>query len=587
MSALTGDSESAFLAALRDTGRGACDRWVQARGVDWDDAAAVREAADAWQRLRLLDDPALLQLARGALSGALGRPFDAAEPFPSMLWPGGASDTRGGRRFKGTAGDFVERVLRVRASVVAPKRAGWVVTPTSNTDGHRVNASTTAVHALNYDCDGRGEWFDLLATLAEVGLAHMAYQSGGWSSTCPKWHALIPLDRPSDTSDPNKIEAHKRAYGAARVVFGALAGLSGEGFDPTVETPCVPVFITERRSEADPPRQVIWRPGRALDLAALLAGLPEVPRDAHRGTRADTDAEAEPLSDARLEEIAAALCVPMSRIPSGRRDLYMCLSGALLDRGLTGDDMASIVEQVSLRCSGDPSYTRAEVETKHKQHVHDADTTARKYESSGAVTRIGTLVERWPDVARAIDAVLPNAEWSDSVAEFDLQRARAAHDIAPSSTAPVPPPPPVRGSVLRAAVRKIRDRKQRALDFDNRVRAVILDDALNGRDLVPRRGGKPVKRADGSAYDRASTIEAAVWTIVMNADAVVLSSDALSVFLRPSLTAMLVDGDGINQLLSLVESTFKRAIELRHKNEKQRAAEDEARRARLSRYWRP
>lgn len=575
------EHSAAFLAALRDTGRGGCDRWVLARGVDRDDAEAVHAAKGEWQRLRLLDDPGLHQLALSALSGATGRPVTESDSFPSMLWPGGATDTYGGKRFKGTVGDFVERVLRARALVTAPKRSGWVVTPTSNKDGHRTNASTTAVHALNFDCDGRGEWFELLATFQQLGLAYIAYQSGGWTPATPKWHVLVFLDEPSDTSDPAKIDAHKRSYNAVRVLLGAIARLPGEGFDPTVETPAVPIFITERRSESDPPRQVLWCPGLALDLPALLAALPEVPVADLTGRAGGEVEEGEVLADERLEQIVAALCEPMSKILSGRRDLYLCLAGTLLDRGLTGDDMISIVEQVSIRCPGDPEYTHAEVETKHKQHVHDAETTAAKRATGGEYTRVGTLVERWPDVMRAIDAVLPNEEWQGHVEWLDELGARTATGVAPSA-GPAPPRPAIKLSALRAEVRRVRDRRLKEVEFDRRVRGYILDDALQGRDLVPRRGGRPVKRADGSTWDRASAIEAAVWAIALGASAASLSFDALSVFLRPSLVAMVEEGEEINHLVRLVESTFKRAVELRHENEKKREAEENTRRQRLT-----
>lgn len=574
MSALSAayDGAAAFLAALRDTGRGACDRWVLAQGVDRDDAAAYQTAKERWQRLPLLLDPGLRDLAARALLGALGRPAAASDPFPSMLWPGGASDTRGGRRFKGTLGDFVERVLRARASVVAEKRRGWVVCPTSNADGHRVNASTTAVHAINLDCDGRGPYDRLLQVMGEHDLAGVVYQSGGWSPTSPKWHVLLPLSSPSDTSNPARVDEHKRAYNAVRVVFGALAGLPGEGFDPTVETPCVPVFITERRSEADPPRQVIFREGRTLDLAALLAALPEVPRDLQpRASGAHLD-DAEPLPDARLEEIVAALCLPMSKILSGRRDLYLCLSGALLDRGLAGDDVVSIVEEVSLRCPGDPSYTQKEVDDRHRQHVHDAETTVKKLEEGGQVTRIGTLVERWPDVARALDAALPNPEWRSGVDWLDSLRSG---ERASSSTAATPiAPPPLSLAALRAAVRKLRDHKKRSEERDQKIRGAILDALLDGDDLVPRVRGRAVARPSGEPYDRASAVEAAVWSIVLSCDTSVLDAEALAVLFRPSIASMLEPDEGADQLRVLVASTFERAAKRRKEGDDERAARD-------------
>jgi hypothetical protein len=501
-----------------------------------------------------------------------------------MLWAGGASDTYGGKRFKGSVGDFVERVLRARASVVAEKRRGWVVTPTSNSDGHRVNASTTAVHAVSLDCDGSGHYRTISNLLGELGFAHILYQSGGWSPATPKWHLLLILDSPSDTSDPAKIDAHKRAYQAVRVVLGALAELSGEGFDPTVETPSVPVFITERRAEADPPRQVIWREGRALDLAKLLDALPPLPRDSHHDRFDDEIDEVPPLADDKLEAVVAQLCAPMSKILSGRRDLYLCLAGALaFDRALADDDVLSVIEQLSLRCPGDPSYTRKERDDRHRQHVHDAETTLKKRRDGGVATRIGTLVECWPDVARALDAALPNAEWQDAVDWLDELRSggppRAGSHRVPERSGPAPRAPqvpPIPLSAVTSAVRKLRNKKRDDEDREQRIRGAILDAAIDGEDLVPRVKGQPYVRESGGPYDRASALEAAVWSIVMSCDKSVLDIEALQIFFRRSIAAMLTETEGPDQLQALVASTFKLAAKRRRASEEERREKERA-----------
>jgi hypothetical protein len=600
VTAQQGAEQAAFIAALRDTGRGARERWLLVQGVDRDDAALVQSLSEKWQRLPLLTHPSLRSLALRALAAARGGAVDASTPFPSMLWVGGASDTYGGKRFKGTVGDFVERILRARAEVVAEKRCGWVVTPTSNTDGHRVNVSTPAVHALNFDCDGRGEWGALLVALETLGLAYIAYQSGGWSSAAPKWHVLLPLAAPSDTSSPERIEAHKRAYNAARVILGALAELPGEGFDPTVETPCVPVFITERRRAEDPPRRVVWRAGAALDLTALLAALPEVPRDLEPPRERRERDESEALDDARLEQIVAAICSSMEKILSGRRDLYLGLAGALIDRGLAADDVRAVIEEVSKRCPGDPRYTRREVEERHRQHLHDCETTINKAEAGGDYTRIGTIVDRWPDVARAIDSVLPNPEWAESVAWLESLRAPlpapARPSWSPSSTIPLRPQlavpvvarvVPVELGDLRAEVRRIRDLKLRGEDFRQRVRGFILKAVLVGDDPVPRIDGKPVDDDHGEPYNRERALEVAVWAIVSNADPRVLSQDSMVELMRFSAKRTLADGEVFSSVQSVIESAFKLATDLRCKNERRRAAEESERRKKLQqRYWR-
>jgi hypothetical protein len=391
---MTLEQEQAFITAHRATCRGAAERFRKAGGSD----AAYRSQP-------FLRHPLVRSLAEEAVSAALGRELSERDTFPAMLWCGGATDTEGGYRFTGTIGDFVRRVLVARSVEIAPKRCGWVSTPTSNRDGRRVNASTTAMHALNLDCDGRGEWETLRESLDRIGLYHIFYQSGGYSPDCPKWHVLLPLCAPFDTSCHDKIEAWKDAYEAARVAFGALAGLCGEGFDPSVETPCVPVFLTERRSDEAPPRVVLSGGRRALDLTKLAAILPRPDRKAARAAEA-TGAEfaagdRSELGQTRLSEIASALIPVTNDVPSGRRELYLALPGVLLRRGLHPDDVLAVVAEVSR------AYPRPDSE-KHKDNLHNARTTIGRWERGEPFTQIGRLSDLWPAVARALDAVLPD-----------------------------------------------------------------------------------------------------------------------------------------------------------------------------------
>ncbi len=421
------DVDEIFLTARRATDRKACDRWVKEQHIT-NNSPDYEPAKERWRNVPWLLDPQLAAYAQSVLAESRGTLVHSHDPMPAMIWYGGAMDTHGGHQFLGTTQEFITHVLEARAQEVAAKRCGWVVTPTSSVDGRRTNASTTAMHALNLDCDARGSWTALQGALTGLGIAHILYQSGGWSPTSPKWHVLIPLARPFDTSSPEKIEAWKSAYTSARVVLGALGGLIGEGFDPTVETPSIPVFVTEKRDVNDPPRQILYRLGYALDIEALVQNLPEIVDEDDlqaRGSSHRLDEEIEALADARLEEIVTALCGSMAKILSGRRDLYMAIPGALLDRQVLADDVIAIVEEVSDRCPGDPRYTRAEVSEKHREHVHCARTTIDKYERGDTYTRIGTIAERWPEVASAIDRVLP-----DPFAEALLSALRPKHPAA-------------------------------------------------------------------------------------------------------------------------------------------------------------
>lgn len=532
--------------------------------------------------LTVLFAPQLFNLAAGALGQALGRAIEDSTPFPSMIWYGGAKDTYRGHKFLGTFKDFIEHVLVARSREIAAKRCGWVVTPTTCSDGHRANASTLAMHALNLDCDSTGGWERLLGMLDRYGFAYAAYQSGGWSETAQKWHVLIPLDRPFDTSTPDKIELWKSTYHHARVVFGALGQLRGEGFDPACETPCQPVFITERRSPDAPERKIVWKTGRALDLVSLMVALPPIP-DSEQGRRlpGDDPSESElvdrnPLSDEKLEKIVSAICVPMSKIMSGRRDLYLCLPGALLDRGLHVDDVLSAVEEISLRCPGDPGYTQKERDDRHREHVHCARTTIAKYESGGAYTRIGTLAQNWPDVADALDEVLPDPE-------IDALKAMLAGLQVKSSALVVAAPvthlpsiaeerPRLPGEVapldladLRKRLVRLKSRKIKSQSLDEKIRGVVLAALLDGEDLLPRMpDGTVVNSPKGEPY----TVDEAVG-IAMRMIAFKLPAgtpfEAVVEIARPSLRSC---GGKYEHVLKKAERAFLKAVGKKVENEK-------------------
>lgn len=357
-----------------------------------------------WRQTRLLTGPGLAELARAALERARGRRIDANEPFPAMLWLGGAEDTWGGRPFLGTV-EGVVNLLHQRAAALAPKRQGWVIEPVTNPTGRRTNAETRAMHALFLDADGTGEWDALLRVLCQLGYAFVAYQSGGWTPAVPKWRVVFPLHAPHDTSTEAGQLAWKAVYNHARVVFGTVAELLCVGFDPATETPACPWFLTERRNPADPTRQIVWNLGHSLDLTGLALALPEVVVEEERPSLATsttrTTASRRALNEERLVEIIDSLAKVTNNIPSGRRDLYLALPGALLDRGVSPDDVMAIIEGVS------SSYPRPHAD-KHFDNLHNARTTVGRYLCGERYTRIGTLQELAPQVAAVVDQVLPD-----------------------------------------------------------------------------------------------------------------------------------------------------------------------------------
>ncbi len=420
--------EAAFTFARAATDRGAALRFFQSEGIDLKNQAALDEARRHWAQLPLLLAPELCTIAVRALVAARGRRVDGEQRFPAVLWLGGATNTKGGREFLGTAAQFV-KLLQDRSRVVAPKREGWVIEPTTNPKGRRTNEETHAVHALFLDCDGTGSWDRLRIALDSLDYSYIVYQSGGWTAASPKWRVVLPLSTPHDTMTEAGQLAWKMIYNHARVVLGATAGLLSVGFDPATETPCCPWFLTEKRETTDPVRQISARlAGHSLDLVSLALSLPEAP-DEEQKTPDDVVrlVSERSLDDAKLSEIIDALAAVTNHVPAGRRELYLALPGALLDRGVQPDDVIAIVEMVSL------SYPRRHAD-KHADNMHNARTTIGKWHSKTHYTRIGTLQAAAPLVAAALDRVLPGI--GDQLSETTKQMLDA---ITPAP--PVPPAP--------------------------------------------------------------------------------------------------------------------------------------------------
>jgi hypothetical protein len=482
----------AFLAALSATGRSAFTEFKRVRGVASKDGDAVRALKQEHDALDLLGSPELRDFADAAVRASAGHIARGGDPFPATLWLHGATCTEGGRDFTGSLRDFAELLLTERAKAVAPKREGWVIEPSTNPSGIRENEHTLAMHALFLDCDGAGEWFRLLGYLNERGFACVAYQSGGWSPSTPKWRVVMPLSAPFDTSSEPAREAWKRVYNGARVVLGALAGLRGSGFDAATETPCCPWFLTERRDPSDPPRQVWWREGHSLDLGKLIGILPE-PAPVPRETHLRVVPSARDLSAERAEEIIDALTAATASVSSERRSLYMSLPGTMLSRGLTPDDVRLICAEVSSR------YPRAHAD-KHADNLHCVETTIAKWETEGSaarVTQIKTLNDLHPDIAAALDDVLPGGDEKFRRMAMDLIDGRGAERSEAAAVSEVAVDEgednapdwqvPVTEKKIRSFVVSLRRKKaswKKTKDAKDAIRWALLDRVLSKKPLA-------------------------------------------------------------------------------------------------------
>jgi hypothetical protein len=448
---------------------------------------------DTFHTLPLLLAPELRSLAWTALGQARGKAVTGDALFTATIWIEyfdkqkqallkGAQATMGGIAFRRPLTDFI-KLLHERAAQTAPKRQGWVIEPTSNLDGHRTNASTTAMHSLFLDCDGCGEWDLLIAVLTQLDFCFIAYQSGGWSSTTPKWRVVLPLSTPFPTVTEAMREAWKAAYHQARVVFGSLAYLYGQGFDPATDTPCCPWFLTEKRDEKDPLRQVIWRIGHTLDLMSLILALPatETDDDAAGMTRSRAESLGG-LSDERLDEIILALAAVTNHVPSGRHDLYLALPGVMLDRGVMVDDVLAIIEGVSA------SYPRKHAD-KHRDNIHNAKTTISRWQSGHNVTRIGTVQERWPEIAQVLDKVVPDpAAAMLAASTAAMLNEVSTPTVARADNAPVveqgPKKRKKRLSTLGREIAPLVTRMGKSTKTEHKIAAVLLRRIIDGEPFI-------------------------------------------------------------------------------------------------------
>lgn len=548
---MTTTNETAFLDALRETSRkGAARR-------ERDERAGTPPSV-----AHPLLDENLRAYALHVLEAAKGPLITNETPFIFSLWMWGA--THVGKESPGlqrviSIRDFVA-LLAARSNEIAAKKKGWVVEPTTNSDGKRTNESTKAMHALFLDCDGAGAWDRLLGRLYEFGFAHIAYQSGGYTPEMPKWRIVLPLSNPFPTTNDIERAAWKSIYGACRTLIGAVGELSNVGFDARTDGVCIPWFLTEKRQPQDPTRLIAFHLGASLNLLKLAMLLPELEEhETHTYHEDDGEHSYQTLESARLEEIVSALATATANVPKGRRDLYLALPGVLLDRGLSPDDVLTVCESVSAR------YPRGTAEA-HADNVRCARTTVAKFEKGeGNYTRIGTLNETWPEVATAIDRVLPNpAEEALRQATNDILRENGFEP-------PPPPPPPVPTStpsiatpaapslptlpadhnVLRKMVVSLRAKKRNKAKQNsihttkNIVDTVLLDNVLNGKNITL-----------GSGLDRRTAAVKAAQLLGYKFPRTVPGEAAIEI-LRAAVNASMNTGESPTETLQVAKDAYE------------------------------
>lgn len=510
-----------------------------------------------------LDDQVLRDLAKDVLSDSRGYPISSSSNFHYTLWQFGAEHV--GKKSPGVSIDasiarFVE-TLEERAQCIADKKAGWVIEPTTNPSGERTNAATISMCSVFLDCDATGAWDDTLAALAALGLAYVAYQSGGYKPESPKWRIILPLATPFDVRDDSERASWKSFYHRVRVLVGAIGKLKGEGFDSRTEAPAAPFFAPERRDHKDPNRKVIVSYGASFDAIKFLLALPEVDVDAVdeskiiRAPRPKADPRE--LTDVDLDFIIKEIASVTNEIPRGRRDLYLALPGTLLDRGILPDDVITICTEISA------AYPRRHPE-KHKDNVRAAKTTVGKFLAGDSTyTRIGTMQATFPDVAAVIDRVVPDmVQQAITEAMASSSSIFDAEEVETNVQA-------VENAVEESAqVRKTKH--ERAVEALRKKLAKLAEETTALDDPKRAQGGRVLGHVLAGGFKSFSeTIRAEAVKTVFGLVGYKLETVSFS-------DLIVVLGELSEELYRLGAKVHARAVERKKKNDAKKAAEEEA-----------
>ncbi len=235
--------------------------------------AFAKAASDGTDIIR---HPAVQEVAAYAAEAAYAH-GDLAGARPVSLYAAGTEHLRLGETHLLELADL-DQLLRGQADDVHPKGEGLVIAPGSTKNGGRKDSDCAEIGWLFLDCDATGDWLALIEWLRAHGAAAILYRSTSHKPALPKWRLGFPLRQcwipPSDLLAA-RARWKRELYPAARGVFGALAGLSGVGFDPATDALLQRFYPGHRRPEDahEPPREVFRLDGLALDLEALYAAL--------------------------------------------------------------------------------------------------------------------------------------------------------------------------------------------------------------------------------------------------------------------------------------------------------------------------
>lgn len=349
---------------------------------------------------------------------ALGPQVTAETRFPVTIWTQGIYHPEGGQPRSATLPWLVDAILLHRAGeVVTNKGDGWFFCPTSTTDGYKQLASVLTISCLVLDCDSGGSWDQTLAELEAIGLAYVAYETGGHRPPEKhKWRVVIPFDREVDVSTVAAQTRWKSVYHFARQVFGALGGLTGVGFDGNVSCCTTAWYLTERRFNGGgwhmPARRVVYRLGHSLSWDRFEA---QVPPEPPRPPRVSTPRpEPLPPDEERNELLVGAMIEHFDVLTQGRRDLLPQLVSALLDFGLAPDDVASIIDDLWAAMPADAR------KAAHRYAAWILD----QLENDSWEPSAGALRKNWRQFADAIATIIPDEVEASFQRWSEAQEAR-------------------------------------------------------------------------------------------------------------------------------------------------------------------
>lgn len=268
--------------ALRSVSRNALGNFISAKAqpekLSAQELKAQKKDLKAnFLATRYLDDPDLVASSKAAILSSTG---PVPDKFALMAWPNPYEATRG-LQLSVEWEELVE-THKVACREVVEKHRGHVYSAVRNTSGHRRNRDTVEISLVILDADDVGGYIRLVLWMRQSGLAFIVHESATHQEGKPKFRLLIPLVSPSKVGTEESKARWKGAYQCLRLLLGAIAGLTGHGFDPACEPVSHPFFFGSRTTEQAPPRKVHWSNGLALDLEALLGKLPYVPTSVQR-----------------------------------------------------------------------------------------------------------------------------------------------------------------------------------------------------------------------------------------------------------------------------------------------------------------